>query len=181
MTAPTQTVRSFIDGKLISQIDTWDGERSKLKMLKIQLHNYLGAMDPRMRELAEKAERWLKPIEMSELMPEEKLMSQALRFALGQILKKSALIDLVQMSRDNGFECWRTIWQRKNPITGTALRLKKLKIMNPEGSKDKNIPALENFHGDFYQRLAVWKTAVDSYETNSSEQISESDRISFCY
>ena len=48
------TVRDFIDGKLLSQIDNWHGDKAKIKTLKIQLYKYLEAMHPRMRELAEK-------------------------------------------------------------------------------------------------------------------------------
>ena len=88
------TVRDYIDGKLLSQIDNWHGGKAKIKTLKIQLYNYLGAMHPRMRELAEKASNFTRPILMTELTQGEQNWSRASRFALGQVFKGTALIDL---------------------------------------------------------------------------------------
>ena len=133
------SIRDYIDGKLLSQVDTWDGERSTFKNMKVQFYNYAGAMSPDMRALLEAAETHAQPIRVQDLTPQRQLLNGAVRFAMGQIFKKTALQDLETFDQSHGFEAWRQIVQRQRPITGGALRSEQRKLLDPEGNPSKGV------------------------------------------
>ncbi len=100
-------IRGSIDTKLISKPDKFRGDSSVWLLWKFTVQNYFRLLNPGLRDRLDVAMTSDAEIQFGVMTDTEKSESQEVYALLAQLLGDRALLDLMLVPDENGYEAWR--------------------------------------------------------------------------
>ena len=104
------------NARVMGKLDSYKGDRDQWQSWKFAFKCYIGALSPDMLVRLNHIENLPTAVQLSTFDDAERADARQLAFLLSQTLKSSALILLMNVEDQNGFEAWRRLSQREDPI-----------------------------------------------------------------
>ena len=153
------------NARVTGKLDSYKGDRDQWQSWKFAFKCYVGALSPEMLVRLNHIENSSTVVQLLALTEAEKADARQFAFLLSQTPKASALILLMNVEDQNGFEAWRRLSQREDPSTGFT-QVAKLQALLKSNFRDDPV----GYVGD----LEAFEQRVKVYETGTGEILSDS-------